>query len=172
MKAKYVLLICIALLVSACGSQETPKSYPEGTIAAYLAEDGRFTTFLEITDEVVYESAPPLLVNTEYYPLTIFAPTDEAFAALPPDLLEQLRTDPGLAQELLFHHGFDKPLFSKDFGMLKTWPTIITPVKVSFEIDGNQIRYDGALVIEKDIQVGDNVIHVLDSVTGLELLTD
>lgn len=172
MKAKYVLLSCIALLVSACGSQETPKSYPEGTIAAYLAEDGRFTTFLEITDEVVYESAPPLLVNTEHYPLTIFAPTDEAFAALPPDLLEQLKTDPGLAQELLFHHGFDKPLFSKDFGMLKTWPTIITPVKVSFEIDGNQIRYDGALVIEKDIQVGDNVIHVLDSVTGLELLTD
>lgn len=172
MKMKHLLLVCLIFLVNACGLQEAPKSYPEGTIAAYLAADGRFTTFLEITDEVIYESAPPLLINTEHYPLTIFAPTDEAFAALPPELVEQLKTDAGLAQELLFHHGFDKPLFSKDFGMLKTWPTIITPVKVSFEIDGDQIRYDGALVIEKDIQVGDNVIHVLDSVTGLDLLRD
>jgi uncharacterized surface protein with fasciclin (FAS1) repeats len=172
MKAKLLLLTCFVLLVSACGSQDNAKSYPEGTIAAHLAEDGRFTTFLEITDEVILESAPPLLVNPEYYPLTIFAPTDEAFAALPPDLVKQLKNDPGIAQELLFHHGFDRALFSKDFGALKTWPTIITPVNVSFEIDGDQIRYDGALVIEKDIQVGDSVVHVIDSVTGIDLLTD
>lgn len=172
MKVKFLLMVCMALLAGACSPAEVEKSYPEGTIATYLAADGRFTTFLEITDEVIYENAPPLLVNPQYYPLTIFAPTDDAFAALPPDLLEKLKTDAGLAQELLFHHGFSKPILSKDFGMLKTWPTIITPVHISFEIDEDQVRYDGALVIEKDIRVGDNVIHVLDAVTGIELLTD
>ena len=171
-KTKLILLTCFVFLVSACGSNDTPKSYPEGTIAAYLAADGRFTTFLEITDEVILESAPPLLVNPERDSLTIFAPTDEAFAALPPALVNQLKSDPGLAQILLFNHGFDRPLLSKDFGLLNTWPTIITPVKVSFEIDGDQIQYDGALVIEKDIEVGNSIIHVIDSVTGLELLTD
>ena len=168
MKIKILLLTGLILVLSAC----TPESYPEDTIAAYLAEDGRFTTFLEITDEVVLESAPPLLTNPEFYPLTFFAPTDEAFESLPADLLKQLKDDPGLAQELLFHHGLDRPLLSKDFGLLNTWPTIITPVTVSFEFDGDQIRYDGALIIEEDIQVGENVIHVIDSVAGVELLTN
>jgi uncharacterized surface protein with fasciclin (FAS1) repeats len=171
MKAKLFILTGFLLMISACASQDTERSYPEGTIAAYLAEEGSFTTFLEITDQVIHEGAPPLLINTERA-LTIFAPTDEAFAAIPPELLKQLKQDPGMAQELLFHHGFQQPLYSKDFGLLKTWPTIITPVHVAFEIDGDQIFYDGALVIEKDIQVEDSVIHVIDSVTGLELLTD
>jgi uncharacterized surface protein with fasciclin (FAS1) repeats len=114
-----------------------------------------------------------LLIDSELA-YTIFAPTDEAFAALHAELLEQLKNDPGRAEELLYHHAFDKPIASEDFGLLKTWPTIITHPDhmVGFEFNGDQIRYDGALIIEKDIEVGSSLVNVLDAVTGLELLTD
>lgn len=166
----FPLSVILLLFASACGPPE-PKTYPEGSIAAALAADGRFTTFLEITDEVIHEASPPLLVNPERA-LTIFAPIDEAFASLAPELVKQLKQDPAMAEELLFHYGFDKLIFSKDFELLKTRPTIITPVHVTIENDEDQIKSDGALVIEKDIQVGNSVLHIVDSVTSLNLLTD
>lgn len=166
MKYKYLFVTILIFLLSSCG----PKSYPEGTVADFLAKDGRFTTYLEITDEVILESAPPVLVDTEHS-FTFFVPTDEAFESLPPELVKQLKDDPGMAQIFLFHHSFDVPRYSKDFGMVDTWPTISTFNRVSFEFDGDQIRYDGAQIIEKDIQVGNNVIHVINAVTGLDLLS-
>lgn len=169
-KSIALITILFILLLTACAAPE-PNSYPEGSIAAHLAADGRFNTFLEISDEVVHDSGPPLLTKSDRA-YTIFAPTDEAFDALPSELVEQLKEDPSLAEIFLFHHGFDKPVQSKDFGLLNTWPTIWTPTSISFEIDGEVIRYDGAQVIEKDILVGDSVIHVLGEVVKQDLWTD
>ena len=77
----------------ACGSSE--PDYPEGTLAAVLAADGRFTTFLEITNEIVGpHGTEVMLVRTEDRDRTVWAPTDDAFAALDPDLLEKLKDDP------------------------------------------------------------------------------
>ncbi|BBY75887.1 fasciclin [Mycolicibacterium parafortuitum] len=39
-------------------------------------------------------------------PYVIFAPTDEAFAELPADQLEMLRTDPAALTSLLYYHAF------------------------------------------------------------------
>ena len=39
-------------------------------------------------------------------PYVIFAPTNEAFAALPPEQLEMLRTDPAALTQLVYYHGF------------------------------------------------------------------
>lgn len=169
-KSLTLITILFVFLLAACAAPES-KSYPDGSLAAHLAADGRFSTFLAISDEVVHESGPPLLTNMDRA-YTIFAPTDEAFDALPAELVEQLKEAPSLAEVFLFHHGFDKPIQSKDFGLLNTWPTIWTPTSISFEINGEEVRYDGALVVEKDILVGDSVIHVLGEVVEQDLWTD
>ncbi|MGE0219691.1 fasciclin domain-containing protein [Mycolicibacterium sp.] len=39
-------------------------------------------------------------------PYVIFAPTNEAFAALPPEQLEVLRTDPAALTQLVYYHAF------------------------------------------------------------------
>ncbi|WNG86346.1 fasciclin domain-containing protein [Mycobacterium sp. ITM-2016-00317] len=39
-------------------------------------------------------------------PYVVFAPTDEAFAALPPEQLEVLRTDPAALTSLVYYHAF------------------------------------------------------------------
>jgi uncharacterized surface protein with fasciclin (FAS1) repeats len=152
---------------------ERPQEYPEGTLAAVLEADGRFITFLDLTDSIVGpHGTDPLLTRTSEQNRTVWAPTDEAFAALPADLLEKLRSDETTSGELLFHHLFDQELYSADFELLPTWPTYLTIIKVNIEVDGDQIWYDGARVIETDIQAENGVIHVLDAVTGIELLTD
>ncbi|MDG4666108.1 fasciclin domain-containing protein [Mycobacterium sp. 236(2023)] len=39
-------------------------------------------------------------------PYVVFAPTDEAFAALPPEQLEVLKTDPAALTSLVYYHAF------------------------------------------------------------------
>ena len=39
-------------------------------------------------------------------PYVVFAPTNEAFAALPPEQLEVLRTDPAVLTNLVYYHAF------------------------------------------------------------------
>ena len=42
-------------------------------------------------------------------PVTVFAPTDEAFEALPADVLADLRADPDALRDVLLHHTADGP---------------------------------------------------------------
>ena len=168
----FLFLLVVAIGIAACGPQQ-PKTYPEGTLAEALAADGRFSIFLEIADAVTHPHFPdaPLLEDLDQ-DYTIFAPTDDAFLALEADLLEQLKNSPGLAEIMLFHHGFTQVVPSTEFGLLKTRPTILTIITVPMEIIGGQYFYEGSNVIEVDNNVGESIYHVLDSVAGVELLAD
>jgi uncharacterized surface protein with fasciclin (FAS1) repeats len=149
---------------------ETTETYPEGSIAATLEADGRFSTFLKFFDELRGADLRPwpLLQNPEYS-VSLFVPTDEAFSALPPEILDRLAIDKTYALDLLTLHTIDKKLYSKDFGLLKTWPTGLANQQVVIEIDGDEIKFEGANVTETDIEAGNySTIHVIDSVTGLD----
>jgi|GEM_PF-1564462 uncharacterized surface protein with fasciclin (FAS1) repeats len=152
-------------------ASENTQTYPEGSIAAYLESDGRFTTILRIFDKAKgAETVPwPWLQNPERT-LTLFAPTDEAFSALPTETIERLAADPVLAEKLLTHHLLDRKLLSKDFGLLPTWPTVLTTQTITIEIKEDGFWYAGVKIIETDIEVGRAVIHVINSVTGLQLI--
>jgi uncharacterized surface protein with fasciclin (FAS1) repeats len=148
---------------------ETTDIYPEGSIAATLAADGRFSTFLDLFAEIRGADLRPwpLLQNPEYS-VALFVPTDEAFSALPPETLERLASDKTFALDLLTLHTIDKKLYSKDFGLLKSWPTGLLNQHVVIEIDGDEIRFEGANVIQTDLEAGNSTIHIIDSVTGLD----
>ena len=150
-------------------SQKT-DFYPEGSIASVLEADGRFTTFLELFADLkgAYLTPWPKLQAPEYS-VSLFVPTDEAFAAVSPEIIERLSTDKTFAEDLLTLHTIDKRLYSKDFGLLKSWPTGITNLQVVIEIDGDKFKFEGANVLETDIEVGNySMIHVIDAVTGLD----
>ena len=105
--ARMVAVLALTLLLAACGegtsggeptgaqssatapADATPQAFPEGTVPAVLASDGRFETLLRI----LRQDAPALLgfITDERYNGTLFAPTDEAFEALPAGTLEELR---------------------------------------------------------------------------------
>ncbi|MGD1896309.1 MAG: fasciclin domain-containing protein [Phormidesmis sp.] len=96
-------------------------------------------------------------------PLTVFAPTDEAFAALPAESLEALleRENADLLAQLLYNHAAYGDLTSDQLtaGQLNTFDgtvdVAITPVGV---------QVDGANVIQADVEASNGVIHVIDQV--------
>ncbi len=95
-------------------------------------------------------------------PFTVFAPTDDAFAALPEGTVEALLKDTEKLKAILLYHvvaGKYKAadVISKD--------EIKTVQGQSIQIDASDgVKIDEAHVIKADIEAENGVIHVIDKV--------
>ncbi len=97
-------------------------------------------------------------------PFTVFAPTDDAFAALPAGMLDALLANPtgALAEILLYHVAGTKALSTdlSDGQMITTLNGDSVTVKIA---DGS-VYIDDAMVTVADIEADNGVIHVIDAV--------
>ena len=104
-------------------------------------------------------------------PFTVFAPTDDAFAALPEGTVEALLEDPtgALAQILLYHVVGAKALSTdlSDGQMITTLNGDSVTVKI---MDGN-VYIDNAMVTVADLEADNGVVHVIDAVIILTMYT-
>ena len=97
-------------------------------------------------------------------PFTVFAPTDEAFAALPAGTLEKLLADPqGQLSQILLYHVVPGKVMAADVkdGMEATTAQG-SPVK--FMVADGKVMINEANVITTDIETTNGVIHVIDKV--------
>ncbi|WP_375687423.1 fasciclin domain-containing protein [Pseudooceanicola sp. LIPI14-2-Ac024] len=97
-------------------------------------------------------------------PFTVFAPTDEAFAALPEGTVESL-LEPENKDKLaaiLSYHVLPGAVMSGDLsdGMMAA---TVEGEEVEISL-GDQVKVDGATVTQADIEASNGVIHVIDSV--------
>jgi uncharacterized surface protein with fasciclin (FAS1) repeats len=96
-------------------------------------------------------------------PFTVFAPTNAAFAALPPGVLDSLINDPNALGNVLLYHATPGRLYAEDvlaqpsFTMLNGGTTTITANASGAFINGAQITVT-------DVEVWNGVIHVIDAV--------
>jgi transforming growth factor-beta-induced protein len=96
-------------------------------------------------------------------PFTVFAPTDEAFAALPAGTVEALLKDPKALAEILKYHVVAGKVMSADAAKLTEAATVQgSPIKISVK-DG-KVYINDAQVITADIETSNGVIHVIDKV--------
>ncbi len=97
-------------------------------------------------------------------PFTVFAPTDDAFAALPEGTLEGLLADPegALKQVLLYHVVADK-LMADDIAKIGSSVTA-QGQSVTFTMDGESVMVNDANVTAADIEACNGVIHVIDKI--------
>lgn len=97
-------------------------------------------------------------------PLTVFAPTDEAFAALPPGTLENLLKpeNKDILVKILTYHVVPGTVTSQDIktGEVKTVEG--SSVSVSVEEDG--VTVNNAKVVQTDVQATNGVVHAIDKV--------
>jgi len=130
----------------------TPKNIVETALAA-----GNFSTF---SNAIAAAGLTETLKGPG--PYTLFAPTDDAFAKLPPETVEALMKDKKKLSALVNYHTLRGSLHSWDLphGKAKT-------------IEGNSIRIgatdegmtvDQANVSKKDIRTSNGVIHAIDAV--------
>jgi uncharacterized surface protein with fasciclin (FAS1) repeats len=104
------------------------------------------------------------LRNTLRYdgPFTVFGPTNEAFAALPPGALESLLQDPDALGNILLYHVVPKIVKAEDVVKL-TEATMANGETVSISVNGG-VMVNDANVIAVDIIARNGVIHVIDGV--------
>ena len=97
-------------------------------------------------------------------PFTVFAPTDEAFNALPEGTVADLLEDPtGQLANILLHHVYAGNALSTDLSDGMMISTLFgTELTVSF-VDGG-VMIDNAMVTVVDLVADNGVVHVIDAV--------
>jgi uncharacterized surface protein with fasciclin (FAS1) repeats len=98
-------------------------------------------------------------------PFTVFAPTDEAFAKLPPGTVENLlkpENKEKLVAILTYHVVPGRDLASQVTKMSSA--KTVNGQSLAISVNGGTVMVDNAKVIKTDILCSNGVIHVIDSV--------
>lgn len=97
-------------------------------------------------------------------PFTVFAPTNQAFAKLPPGTIQELLKPENKAklQAILTYHVVPGKVLSSDLksGSVKT----VNGKEIDVVVENGQVKVNDARVIKADIQGSNGVIHVIDTV--------
>jgi transforming growth factor-beta-induced protein len=98
-------------------------------------------------------------------PFTVFAPTDDAFAALPEGTVEDLLKPENRAtlQTILKYHVVPGRVLAKDVVKLNAANTL-SGQRIDIATTEGGVSVDGASVIKTDIECSNGVIHVIDRV--------
>lgn len=99
-------------------------------------------------------------------PFTVFAPTDDAFAALPEGTVESLLEDPegALTDILLYHVVAGKVMAADVVGLDGEEVATVNGASISISVDGDNVMINDATVVTADVEASNGVIHVIDSV--------
>ena len=98
-------------------------------------------------------------------PFTVFAPTDEAFAALPEGTVENLLKPENKEQliAVLTYHVVAGKIMSSDIAGTKAMVESVQGSELDVDAT-NGVTVDGATVVTADIETDNGVIHVIDRV--------
>jgi uncharacterized surface protein with fasciclin (FAS1) repeats len=98
-------------------------------------------------------------------PFTVFAPTNDAFAALPAGTLDTLLADPeGALTDILLLHVVSGAVGSEAAIAAAGGNVETLGGPVAVELRGSDLYVGGAKVITTDIQASNGIIHVIDAV--------
>jgi uncharacterized surface protein with fasciclin (FAS1) repeats len=99
-------------------------------------------------------------------PFTVFAPTDAAFAKLPPGTVENLLKPENRAQlvSILTYHVVPGDIRAGQLLGRVTPATTVQGARVSVNGQGGRVRVNGVNVVSADVLASNGVIHVIDSV--------
>ena len=100
-------------------------------------------------------------------PFTVFAPTDEAFAALPEGTLDTLLADPqGALTDILLYHVVPGKVMAADVvGLDGQEVETVGGGMLTVTIgDDGSVMINDATVVTPDVEASNGVIHVIDSV--------
>lgn len=125
--------------------------------------DGRFTTLVTAVTTAGLAGA----LSDADATLTVFAPTDDAFALLGNDTINTLLANPTVLAEILQQHVLSSQVSATTAYTLNGGQaTTLSGAMIDISIDSttDMLQFGGANIIIKDIYTTNGVIHVLDAV--------
>jgi uncharacterized surface protein with fasciclin (FAS1) repeats len=130
-----------------------------GTIVDVAVGAGTFTTLV-----AAVQAAGLVDTLSGEGPFTVFAPTDEAFAALPDGLVEALLLEENLdiLVQILTYHVVSGAVFSTDVTTGDV--ASVEGSTIAVEVTDAGVTVNGANVTAVDIEASNGVIHVIDAV--------
>jgi transforming growth factor-beta-induced protein len=176
------LMLVAILALAACAPAPTPEPAPEpapveetqpepqpepepetetpGTIVDIAIADERFSTL--VTAVVTAELVETL---SSEGPFTVFAPTNDAFAALPEGTVESLLQPENkqLLTDILLYHVVAGKVMAADVVGLESATTALG-ADISIKVEMGNVFINDAQVIITDIEASNGVIHVIDAV--------
>lgn len=98
-------------------------------------------------------------------PFTVFAPTDEAFAKLPPGTVADLLKPENKAKlvAVLTYHVVPGKVMSTDVVKVNS-ATTVQGGNLAVKVDKGRVMIDNAEVVQADVLAANGVIHVIDTV--------
>lgn len=136
----------------------TTESAP-ANLQALASRDAQLSTFVKLTQQA---GLGDLLTGAA--PVTLFAPTDEAFRAVPAATMDKLAKDPQALKALLQHHAVAGAVTRASLTADTTTLTTLAGTKVVISKAGDFITADEALVTQADAAASNGVLHVIDRV--------
>lgn len=155
MKLAKMLGLALALTLPFAGAQAEAKDVVD--VAAGTGTHNTLVTAIKAAD----------LVGTlkGKGPFTVFAPTDAAFAKLPPGTLDNLLKPENKSQlvEILTYHVVPSKIMSGDIAGKKAAPKTVEGASLSVDAT-NGVMVDEATVTAADVGASNGVVHVIDTV--------
>lgn len=181
---KYLAIITLAFTFAACGSEESSDNEMMNedqemqtdapgdtmsdsgsmagaeTIVSIASENPDLSTLVK----AVQAAGQTEMLGSEG-PYTVFAPTNEAFSALPEGTLEGLlkpESKQKLGNILAFHvvEGATMSADLQDGQMIET----VQGGQLEVTKEGGKVMINGAEVTQPDVEASNGVVHIVDSV--------
>lgn len=154
MVRKFGVLFGILLLVASFSG----AAAQEGTIVDVAAGDANFSTLVELV-----QAAGLAETLSGEGPYTVFAPTNEAFEALPVAVVDYLSANPEMLSQVLSYHVVEGAVMSADAAAGDV-ATLDMGNPVTIAVDDMGVHVNDATVVTADVEASNGVIHAIDTV--------
>jgi uncharacterized surface protein with fasciclin (FAS1) repeats len=124
-----------------------------------LKANGQFKTLLKAFDRTNLTA----LIKAQKT-VTVFAPTDAAFAALPAGELDRLMKDPAALQRLLVYHLINTPIESARLAGAKGPVNTVAGSGLVLDGSGQGLKANTANILAFDVKTSSGVLFVVDAV--------
>ena len=145
----------LTMSAAGVGAQQTNKDIVDTAVAA-----GSFNTLAK-----ALQAAGLVETLKGKGPFTVFAPTDEAFAKLPAETLNDLLKPENKAklQRILSYHVVSGRVAAADVVKMTT-AKAVSGDTIDIKASGGSVMVDNARVVKTDVQASNGIIHVIDAV--------
>ncbi|HEY6585310.1 MAG TPA: fasciclin domain-containing protein [Gaiellaceae bacterium] len=157
--ASVAAVLVTAVTVGGAAASPGSSTASDKNIVQTANEAGQFKTLVALVKRAGLAGALTGSTN-----VTVFAPTDKAFAKVPPATLRKLQRNRALLRSVLLYHVAKGNVKAAQVVKLRTVKTL-NGATVRVGVKGNRVYLNRKVrVVKTDIEASNGTIHVIDGV--------